>query len=229
MLLKIFQYCTEERLCCVSSVCKRFLRVANDKLLWKSLYHQIYEYDQPLMLISGKFEFISESEYENPWRESFKQLYKSVHVRLGFNETFGRDNNRNLKNFDTISDALNYVKENHSSDVSYPNFVFLHAGTYNLDDLSNYNYPAIDMENNVMLIGAASGKNIAKSVIIKRKTNIIHVNRNLKNVYVGYLTLEITSSDSQEACCLMINGNPTIDHCIIRSFNCCKYNYVKLV
>lgn len=35
-----------------------------------------------------KYEFTTpeDSEYDNPWKESFKQLYHGVHVRPGFQD-----------------------------------------------------------------------------------------------------------------------------------------------
>lgn len=55
----------------------------------KTLYQRVFEYDTPLFHTNVcKYEFISieESEYDNPWKESFKQLYHGVHVRPGYQE-----------------------------------------------------------------------------------------------------------------------------------------------
>ena len=55
----------------------------------KNLYQNLYEYDLPLFNPAPcKFDFVKpeDSEYENPWKESFKQLYHGVHVRPGYSQ-----------------------------------------------------------------------------------------------------------------------------------------------
>lgn len=102
----------EQDLCRVSQVCKRFQVIANDTELWKSLYQQVYEYDLPLFNPAAcKFEFVSpdESDYPNPWKESFRQLYRGVHVRLGYQES--KQKGRSLPCFGTIQAALDYIDE----------------------------------------------------------------------------------------------------------------------
>jgi F-box protein 11 len=111
VLICIFSYLFERDLCRVSQVCKRFQSIANDTELWyvginisetsfrdsstffsfdrKTLYQRVFEYDTPLFHTGiCKYEFIAieESEYDNPWKESFKQLNHGVHVRPGFQE-----------------------------------------------------------------------------------------------------------------------------------------------
>ena len=61
-------------------MCTRFYKISNDCELWKNLYHDLYEYDQPLFysIPEGQYRFkfipFAECEAENPWKESFKQL-----------------------------------------------------------------------------------------------------------------------------------------------------------
>lgn len=53
----------------------------------KNLYQGLYEYDLPLFNSSPcKFDFVQpeDCDYDNPWKESFKQLYHGVHVRQGY-------------------------------------------------------------------------------------------------------------------------------------------------
>lgn len=121
VLLTIFNYLMEQDLCRVSQVCKRFQVIANDTELWKSLYQQVYEYDLPLFNPAPcKFEFVSpdESEYPNPWKESFRQLYRGVHVRLGFQDA--KQKGRSLPYFSTIQGALDYLDEFRNSSSSSP-------------------------------------------------------------------------------------------------------------
>ncbi len=48
----------------------------------KNLYQSVYEYDLPLINPEPKiFDFIQppESEYENPWKESFKTMVSIIY------------------------------------------------------------------------------------------------------------------------------------------------------
>lgn len=218
-LLKIFQYLGEQHLCRVSQVCKRFQKIANDTLLWKPLYKKIYEYDQPLFYFEpSKFKFESPNVSENPWKESFSQLYQGVHVHRSFkNLTF---KGCNLQYFDTIYDAINYVKNKSSKEKrTFQHFIFVHSGTHNLDD-------TIIIDSNVALIGAAPGNEhrIANLVNIKSNDDIdkckkVYVEKDIGRVYIGYLTLQvhliitckINSFISYDY------SNPIIEYCIISS------------
>ena len=93
----------------------------------KRLYGRVFEYDLPLFNPSPcKFEFVTpeDSELTNPWKESFRQLYKGVHVRPG-HENFN-DPGRRLPHFDTIQAALDYSEERGQNCPR----VFIHAGKY---------------------------------------------------------------------------------------------------
>ena len=243
VLLSIFNYLMEQDLCRVSQVCKRFQAIANDTELWKSLYQQVYEYDLPLFnSASCKFEFISpdESDYPNPWKESFRQLYRGVHVRPGFQDL--KFKGRNLPYFNTIQGAIDYADEYRSSSTSSPNssgasansqvnccgsnsqnseetpqhLVFLHAGTYRGEFLV--------IDHDVALIGAAPG-NVAESVILERESeSTVMFIEGAKRAYAGHLTLKFTPDVASTVphhkhYCLEVGENcsPTIDHCIIRS------------
>lgn len=69
----------------------------------KRLYQSVYEYDLPLFNPGPcRFDFVSpeESDLGNPWKESFRQLYRGIHVRPGYKDiTF---KGRNLKYCNTI-------------------------------------------------------------------------------------------------------------------------------
>ncbi|XP_046741185.1 F-box only protein 11 isoform X1 [Diprion similis] len=242
VVLTIFTYLMEQDLCRISQVCKRFQAIANDTELWKSLYQQVYEYDLPLFNPGlCKFEFVSpdESDYSNPWKESFRQLYRGVHVRPGFQDL--KYKGRNLQYFNTVQKALDFVEEYRSSNRSTPNansttkvqgnccinnsqdteetsphLVFLHAGTYRSEFL------IIDCD--VALIGAAAG-NVAESVILERDTeSTVTFVEGAKRAYAGHLTIKFTPDATSTAqhhkhYCLEVGENcsPTVDHCIIRS------------
>ncbi|MGH0141473.1 UNVERIFIED_CONTAM: hypothetical protein FKN15_074081 [Acipenser sinensis] len=77
VVLKIFSYLLEQDLCRAACVCKRFSELANDPILWKRLYMEVFEYTRPMMHPEpGKFHQINPEEYEqpNPWKDSFQQL-----------------------------------------------------------------------------------------------------------------------------------------------------------
>lgn len=247
VLLTIFNYLMEQDLCRVSQVCKRFQAIANDTELWKSLYQQVYEYDLPLFNPAPcKFEFVSpdESDYPNPWKESFRQLYRGVHVRPGFQDL--KFKGRNLPYFNTVQGALDYVDEYRSSNSNSSNntntsaqgnccgsnsqtieeapqhLVFLHAGTYRGEFLV--------IDSDVALIGAAPG-NVAESVILERESeSTVMFVEGAKRAYAGHLTLKFTPDVTSTVphhkhYCLEVGENcsPTVDHCIIRSSSVGKY------
>ena len=69
----------------------------------KRLYQSIFEYDLPLFNpLPCKFEFVNvdECDYINPWKESFRQLYRGVHVWPGYQHV--KSNGRSLHFFNTI-------------------------------------------------------------------------------------------------------------------------------
>lgn len=56
----------------------------------KTLYHNVYEYDLPLFNPSEcKFEFIQpeDCDFENPWKESFKQLVIYINFNQSINQS----------------------------------------------------------------------------------------------------------------------------------------------
>lgn len=116
VLLTIFSYLLEQDLCRLSLVCKRFNTIANDTELWKRLYQNVYEYDMPLFNPEPcKFHFVKpeDSEYANPWKESFRQLYRGVHVRPGYQNK--RYKGRNISYFENVQSALDYADERSSA------------------------------------------------------------------------------------------------------------------
>lgn len=96
----------------------------------------MYEYDLPLFNPAPcRFEFVNpvDSDHINPWKESFRHLYRGVHVRPGYQEKTFRG--RNISYFDTVQGALDYTEEQSSNaaggDEEAPGaLIFLHAGTY---------------------------------------------------------------------------------------------------
>ncbi|XP_023238645.1 F-box only protein 11-like [Centruroides sculpturatus] len=217
VLLTIFSYLLEQDLCRVAQVCKRFHTISNDTELWKNLYQSVYEYDLPLFNTGPcKFEYVQveECDYENPWKESFKQLYRGLHVRPGYQSQYNSNpehyRGRNIMYFDTIESAFAYSEE-----LENP-LIFIHTGVYKHD------YLIIDT--NVAMIGAAPG-NVADNVILERESeSTITFVEGAKEAYLGYVSLkftpDITSSvPHHKHYCLEVTENcsPTIDHCIIRS------------
>lgn len=202
----------------------------------------MYEYDLPLFNPAPcRFEFMSRDVpgHLNPWKESFHQLYRGVHVRPGYQDlTF---QGRNISYFNTVQGALDYVDErgtvgSGSSDGSsgHSSLVFLHAGTYRGEFLV--------IDSDVALIGAAPG-NVAESVVLERESeSTVMFVEGAKQAYAGHLTLkfspDVTSTvPHHKHYCLEVGEHcsPTIDHCIIRStsvgecykhLRCVKHVYI---
>lgn len=119
VLLTIFSYLLEQDLCRLSLVCKRFNTIANDTELWKRLYQSVYEYEVPLFNPeSCKFHFVKteDSEYVNPWKESFRQLYRGIHVRPGYQDR--KYKGRSISYFNTVQAALDFSDERTSGNTS---------------------------------------------------------------------------------------------------------------
>lgn len=209
----------------MSQVCKRFQAIANDTELWKSLYQQVYQYDLPLFNPAPcKFEFVSpdDSDYPNPWKESFRQLYRGVHVRPGFQDL--KFKGRNLPYFNTVQGALDYVDEyrsnngnntasgsssstssqnsNASSSTSNSqNNCCGNNNSLNPDDApqhiiflhaGTYRGEFLVIDSDVALIGAAPG-NVAESVILERESeSTMMFVEGAKRAYAGHLTLKFT-------------------------------------
>ncbi|XP_052743958.1 F-box only protein 11 isoform X2 [Bicyclus anynana] len=117
VLLCILSHLTERDLCRVAQVCKRFNTIANDTELWKSLYQSVFEYDTPLMHPAPcQFEFVAadECDADNPWKESFRQLYYGIHVRPNFRPK----KDSRIKHFNTIRASLEYVEERAGSSAA---------------------------------------------------------------------------------------------------------------
>ncbi|KAM6951387.1 F-box only protein 11 isoform 3-T3 [Aplochiton taeniatus] len=219
VVLKIFSYLLEQDLCQAACVCKRFSQLANDPILWKRLYMEVFEYTRPMMHPEpGKFFQVSPEEHENPnpWKESFQQLYKGAHVKPGFAEHFysnpGRYKGReNMLYYDTIEDALGGVQEAH-----FDGLIFVHTGVYT-DEW-------IYIESPITMIGAAAGKVADKVVIENTRDSTFVFMEGSEDAYVGYMTIRFNPDDksaqhhnAHHCLEITVNCSPNIDHCIIRS------------
>lgn len=133
VLLTIFSYLLEQDLCRLALVCKRFNAIANDTELWKRLYQSVYEYDLPLFNPEPcKYIFVKpeNSEYVNPWKESFRQLYRGYHVRPGYQDK--KYKGRNIKYFNNIQSALTYADDRNSANtVTIKNEIASHGNGSN--------------------------------------------------------------------------------------------------
>lgn len=66
---------------------------------------------------------MDDSEYDNPWKESVKQLYRGIHVRQGFQEMYTDSRSgRNILCVDTIQSALSMGGDNP--------LIFIHTNKY---------------------------------------------------------------------------------------------------
>lgn len=193
VLLTIFRYLSEKDLCHLSQVCKRFQILADDLELWRKLYQSLYEYDLPLFHPEPcrfEFERVVDSELANPWKESFRQLYRGIHVRPGYQNLACSD--RKIPFFNTIESALDFVYKNAdrlTSPTGDAPLVFIHTGTYTEE------YILIDCD--VSIIGAAPGI-VSHSVILDRSNDAtIMFVEGAKQAYAGHMTLKF-SADGPE-------------------------------
>ena len=90
------------------------------------MYQRLFEYDLPVFRHGpGKYEVLplNECDYDNPWKESFKQLNRGVHVRPGYQDLYcDRVSGRRMDCAETIQAALSAATEN--------TIIFVHSGTY---------------------------------------------------------------------------------------------------
>lgn len=138
-----------------------------------------------------KFQFVKpeESEYANPWKESFRQLYRGIHVRPGYQDR--RYKGRNISYFSTVQTALDYADERASANNNSCSSNNLSGSTSNsincgvsmnssciaVDDVvetpgnliflhaGHYRGEFLIIDSDVALIGAAPG-NVAESVVL---------------------------------------------------------------
>lgn len=221
VLLTIFSYLFEQDLCRLSLVCKRFQTIANDTELWKRLYQSVFEYDMPLFNPEPcKFVFVKaeDSDYVNPWKESFNQLYRGVHVRPGYQDR--KYQGRNISYFNTVQAALDYADERNSANnvgaavnsgaLSTNNLSVSGSPTspsnINDDTLSIQDCPGcliflhvgtyggeyLVIESDITLIGAAPG-NVAESIVLERESeSTVVFAEGAKHAYIGHMTLKFS-------------------------------------
>lgn len=227
VLLSIFSHLLEKDLCRVAQVCKRFNVIADDSEIWRSLYQELYEYELPLDMNYGskseslpKFIMLKDCKVANPWKQSFQQLYRSLHVRSGYKQEYEmnpvRYQGRSVTFFNTLGEAIK-VEETNVDDPDRVPLILIHSGVHKSDSLI--------VNSNIRMIGAAPG-NVAENVILEKESeSTITFVDGAKKAYLGYVTLKFSpevcnnSNIHQKHYCLEItdNSSPTIDHCIIRS------------
>lgn len=222
VLLTIFSYLLEQDLCRLSLVCKRFNTIANDTELWKRLYQNVYEYDLPLFnLESCKFHFVKaeDSDYANPWKESFRQLYRGIHVRPGYQDR--KYKGRNISYFNTVQAALDFTDERASSSNVCATAALSAAASNSVNSLNcgtsmnsssciavddavevpgnliflhsgHYRGEFLVIDSDVALIGAAPG-NVAESIVLERESeSTVMFVEGAKHAYVGHMTLKFS-------------------------------------
>lgn len=225
VILTIFSYLNEQDLCRLCLVCKRFQTIANDAGLWKRLYQSVFEYDIPLFNPEPcKFVFVKpeESDYANPWKESFHQLYRGIHVRAGYENRY---RNSKIPVFSSIQAAIDYSEERNSSNsspagsgapmnINHQSMLMNHqtgrplnppspiiADDATLPDTPGpliflhsgiYRGEFLVIDSDVALVGAAPG-NVAESIVLERESeSTIMFVEGAKHAYVGYMTIKFS-------------------------------------
>jgi F-box protein 11 len=227
VLLTIFSYLLEQDLCRLASVCKRFQTIASDTELWKRLYQSVYEYDLPLFNPEPcKFVFVKveDSEYSNPWKESFRQLYRGIHVRVGYQDRTYQG--RNIAYFNTVQAALEYADErnptasssnaissgmgasgsNSNSNNASPgsplnddNLIQDYPGSLIFLHAGTYRGEFLVIDSDITLIGAAPG-NVAESIVLERESeSTVMFVEGAKNAYIGHMTLKFSPDSTSNA------------------------------
>ncbi len=225
VLLTIFSYLFEQDLCRVSLVCKRFNAIANDCGLWKRLYQNVYEFDLPLFTPEhGVMNFVKveDCEFANPWKESFRQLYHGIHVRVGYQEK--KYQGRNISYFNTVQAALDYADERNAANTQNNQQLVNSSGgntssgtssssnlsippaspsmiEENIQETPNtliflhagiYRGEFLVIDSDITLIGAACG-NVAESVVLERESeSTVMFVEGAKNAYIGHMTLKFS-------------------------------------
>ncbi|XP_013170771.1 PREDICTED: F-box only protein 11 isoform X2 [Papilio xuthus] len=219
VLLCILSHLTERDLCRVAQVCKRFNTIANDTELWKSLYQSVFEYDTPLMHPAPcQFEFVApdECDADNPWKESFRQLYYGIHVRPNYRPK----KDSRIKHFNTIRAALEYVEERSGVSCSSGGSCSCGGGGSGSVSASGggsgsagvcscrrtpapppallfvhaglYQEECLAIDTDVQLIGCAPG-NVAESVVLEREAeSTLTFAEGANRAYAGYMTLKFS-------------------------------------
>lgn len=217
VLLYVFSFLYEKDLTSVAQVCKRFQVIATDSELWRRLFQGLFEYDTPLFHSApSQFKFVKpeDSEYDNPWKESLKQLYHGVHVRLKHKVT---DSGRSVSVADSIPWAIAMVKD------SKRPLIFVHPGVYRGEQ--------INLESYVNIIGASAG-NIAENVILEHdRESTVVIGPNSHGCYLGYMSVRYTPPEGTEnnqgpkhySLEIQEKTSPLIENCIIRSKSHCEF------
>jgi F-box protein 11 len=197
-----------------------FIQTIRDLIIYicycrKTIFQRLFEYDLPMFRHgSGIFEVVplDESDYENPWKVSLKQLYKGIHVRESYKDMYVDNlSGRNIVCVDSIAAALSVGGDNP--------LIFVHANKYVGESLV--------IDNNAEIIGAAPG-NISDNVLFDtdRDSTVVFV-EGAVNSYLGYVTIKFSPDSGasnvahQRHYCLDIKENcsPTVDHCVIKSLS----------
>ncbi|CAH0400562.1 unnamed protein product [Chilo suppressalis] len=207
-------------------------------------------YDTPLMHPAPcQFEFVpaDECEADNPWKESFRQLYYGIHVRPNYRPK----KDSRIKHFNTIRAALEYVEERvggsgaatSGSGAAATSGASAGAGACACGGAACscrrppapppallfvhaglYQEECLAIDADVQLIGCAPG-NVAESVVLEREAeSTLTFAEGANRAYAGHMTLKFSpdatsTMQHHKHYCLEVSDNcsPTIDHCIIRS------------
>lgn len=163
---------------------------------------------------------VEDCEFSNPWKESFRQLYRGIHVRPNYQDR--KYQGRNIAYFNTVQAALDYADERNASSnitgtaqlgsgmnsVSNSNLsVTASPGSpINDDNMSVQDSPGsliflhagiyrgefLVIDSDITLIGAAAG-NVAESIVLERESeSTVMFVEGAKNAYIGHMTLKFS-------------------------------------
>ncbi|CAO4368240.1 unnamed protein product [Caenorhabditis nigoni] len=129
-----------------------------------------------------------DEEEWNPWKESYEQLSRGVHVMNSMEQFVGA---ADIQCFDHIDEALRFLDEN--PEGHHEKLIFLHEGTHEVNH-------TIRIASDVQILGASSSEDIASTVILTgRHATVLEFQEGSNNPYLGYVTVKYEVDTEHEA------------------------------
>uniref|UniRef100_A0A8R1HV37 Uncharacterized protein n=1 Tax=Caenorhabditis japonica TaxID=281687 RepID=A0A8R1HV37_CAEJA len=159
---------------------------------WKSLYTDTFGFRHPLHHPAhGVFRFQpvakkGPQKYSNPWKESYEQLSRGVHVLNSLEQFIGA---AEFQCFDHIEEALRFLEE---SPEGHEKLIFLHEGTHEVTH-------TIRIASDVQILGASGSEDVASTVIITGKhATVLEFSEGASQAYLGHVTVKYEVDREEE-------------------------------
>ncbi|CAL2035194.1 unnamed protein product [Caenorhabditis brenneri] len=153
--------------------------------------HAVFQFQQTPKFTGHNRQTSGEQPNEediNPWKESYEQLSRGVHVMNSLEQFVAA---ADIQCFDHIEEALKFLDENPEGD--HEKLIFLHEGTHVVNH-------TIRIASDVQIVGASSSEDIASSVILTgRHATILELQEGANSAYLGYITVKYEVDTEHEA------------------------------